>query len=488
MRINDVLLEFAPDSNDSGGEDDALHKYARMWWAGDEATQMQIEKVLARMGWEIGEDEGGYDNGGVFVVRAGDENGNSYQSWPAEDLTEGLTEVDRRGFLKGLGAAAVASAIPLGAKAQSPNYSQLANYAVQKANEIVTGYSSVMTSQRRSYFANYTREEIYKQTVWYLNNTGGYNAQQVINYGLSLAKQECDSIKGGIGDFIGGAGLRDNMSMRVVNTFAQTYASAMQQKYSEYQQQAGKQQQQQQQQQKVMGNLSKEELDILLDGLTTYAILKELNFEDTPQFKDVSSAIGNVIKAYNNKDQVNSLYSELKQAISQMPTEAMKKEMARTIDPNNLLRVINSLNKLASNKKPEFESVEQGMAEGEVTKTSTGIIHKATDKYGAGEEPFNPHNPGKYVRDLEHVDKQQVKDLDASMGITWKNRGTKGVEVDEGNQKSEPPEADYGDDYQDMVTRVKKLAGMGPLKTVYDPAKRVYKNVPTAVQPKKEQR
>jgi len=46
-------------------------------------------------------------------------------------------------------------------------------------------------------------------------------------------------------------------------------------------------------------------------------------------------------------------------------------------------------------------------------------------------------------------------------------------------------EADYGDDYQDMVARVKKLAGLGPLKTVYDPQKRVYRNVPTAVQPKK---
>ena len=71
------------------------------------------------------------------------------------------------------------------------------------------------------------------------------------------------------------------------------------------------------------------------------------------------------------------------------------------------------------------------MKEGEVTKTKTGLKHKATDKYGAGEEPFNPHNPGKYARDLDHVNKQQVKDLDASMGITYKNRGTKGVEVDE---------------------------------------------------------
>jgi hypothetical protein len=55
----------------------------------------------------------------------------------------------------------------------------------------------------------------------------------------------------------------------------------------------------------------------------------------------------------------------------------------------------------------------------------------------------------------------------------------------EGNRKSEPPEADYGADYQDMVARVKHLAGLGPLKTVWDPQKRVYKNVPVAVQPKK---
>ena len=39
------------------------------------------------------------------------------------------------------------------------------------------------------------------------------------------------------------------------------------------------------------------------------------------------------------------------------------------------------------------------------------------------------------------------------------------------------------DDFDDMIGRLKKLAGAGPLKTVWDPAKRVYKNVPHAVQP-----
>jgi hypothetical protein len=62
----------------------------------------------------------------------------------------------------------------------------------------------------------------------------------------------------------------------------------------------------------------------------------------------------------------------------------------------------------------------------------------------------------------------------------------KAFDLEEGKPREK--EADYGADYQDMVSRVKKLAGLGPLKTVYDPQKRVYKNVPTAVQPKKEQR
>ena len=59
------------------------------------------------------------------------------------------------------------------------------------------------------------------------------------------------------------------------------------------------------------------------------------------------------------------------------------------------------------------------------------------------------------------------------------------AEQQKGADYRDPPEANYGDDYQDMVSRVKKLAGLGPLKTQYDPKKRVYRNMPTAVQPKK---
>lgn len=41
------------------------------------------------------------------------------------------------------------------------------------------------------------------------------------------------------------------------------------------------------------------------------------------------------------------------------------------------------------------------------------------------------------------------------------------------------------DAFDAAMARLKQLAGSGPLKTVWDPKKRVYRNMPTAVQPKK---
>jgi hypothetical protein len=57
-------------------------------------------------------------------------------------------------------------------------------------------------------------------------------------------------------------------------------------------------------------------------------------------------------------------------------------------------------------------------------------------------------------------------------------------QVKEAKPRKEP-EVDYDDEYDAMVARVRKLAGLGPMKTVYDPAKRQYRNMPTAQQPKK---
>jgi hypothetical protein len=89
--VAEGLNEFAPgssrdnDGND-GFSDDTLRQLAAQWYNGDEDPR--VEQTLAAAGWEIGQDEGYDDTPGVFVVQAGDVNGNSYISWPAHELEE----------------------------------------------------------------------------------------------------------------------------------------------------------------------------------------------------------------------------------------------------------------------------------------------------------------------------------------------------------------------------------------------------------------
>jgi hypothetical protein len=85
--------------------------------------------------------------------------------------------------------------------------------------------------------------------------------------------------------------------------------------------------------------------------------------------------------------------------------------------------------------------------------------------------------------DREAREKKQ-SDLIQPVQPKWKNRDTD-IELEEARKKREQPEAKYDDEYDAMVARVKRLAGLGPMKTVYNPNKRVYRNMPTAVQPKK---
>ena len=101
----------------------------------------------------------------------------------------------------------------------------------------------------------------------------------------------------------------------------------------------------------------------------------------------------------------------------------------------------------------------------------------AAAKPGFSKEYLQSVVDGTHPRPL--ISKERAQELLQQQTTNEQSKQQKGADY------RDPPEADYGDDYQDMVARVKKLAGLGPLKTVYDPTKRVYRNVPTAVQPKK---
>jgi hypothetical protein len=80
-----------------------------------------------------------------------------------------------------------------------------------------------------------------------------------------------------------------------------------------------------------------------------------------------------------------------------------------------------------------------------------------------------------------------------SMAVGSRSMGSTKVELNPNGTYTKVPANESQEKVGDMdadkfdaaMARLKQLAGAGPLKTVYDPAKRVYRNVPVAVQPRK---
>jgi len=365
--LSEGLNEFAADDGGSGGEGDALHKYARIWWAGNEATQMQIEAALAKMGWEIGEDEGGYDNGGVFVVRAGDENGNSYQSWAAEDLTEqgmaegSLEEIDRRGFLKGVGAAAVAGAAG-GAKAQNVNYAEAAATAVRKAQDAVGSFNSVKFGGEGSRIKNYIGQNVNRAVLAYCMDTNGYMVNEVIDYATNFAYKQADAVPPAITDRAMAV-----TAINVANAFMNSYDAAILQKFNEYKQSGNRAQSQQTQQPKQ----SSDEVDqfgnprILKGMVELYVLAKDNNFQNVDAIKQ---ELLQYIKITNNKDLVNDMYKGIKSGLDNVKASNPTRynnivSMYQESSSRRIGEFKNWTNSLSAG--PEFkESVQQGVAEG----------------------------------------------------------------------------------------------------------------------------
>ena len=83
-----IVKEFAPVGGDDRepDEEEILRQLASMWWLGTEQQMAKAQRTLASMGWEIGQDESGDDDAGVFLVRPGDVNGDTYIAFNHSDL------------------------------------------------------------------------------------------------------------------------------------------------------------------------------------------------------------------------------------------------------------------------------------------------------------------------------------------------------------------------------------------------------------------
>jgi len=299
------------------------------------------------------------------VVRAGDVNGNSYQSWAAEDLTEGLTEVDRRGFLKGLGAAAVAGAIPLGAKAEYSSYK-----LTPEDIEILRHVAAVI------YFGMYDKIK-HKGTV-------------------GFSKDILADLK----------------------------------------------------------RIAKPVLDFM-DDVWIMGVFDKMRVEDPERYRSYYTTVNDLESA----TRLHNMFQRLKD------------RYINGMTPDDKAKFADEMGRTHQIMSRPRESIGQGMAEDDLNELSTEKL--AQYKTAASADARKADAAGDYARGdkrFKGINQATIKQFDNDL----KKHGQQGVAE--------------GADCQDMVSRFKQLAGVSPLNTGNNPTQRVYKNMPTAVQPKKEQR
>jgi hypothetical protein len=87
-KAEEDLDEFAQVGGDDRepDEEEILRQLAAQWWNGTEQQMAKAQTTLAVMGWEIGPDESGDDDAGVYVYRIGDEDGRDTIPFAHSDL------------------------------------------------------------------------------------------------------------------------------------------------------------------------------------------------------------------------------------------------------------------------------------------------------------------------------------------------------------------------------------------------------------------
>jgi hypothetical protein len=140
-------------------------------------------------------------------------------------------------------------------------------------------------------------------------------------------------------------------------------------------------------------------------------------------------------------------------------------------DKNNNLHVVT--------QKRYFPAYAKQQGVTEVSKaTIDRYVAKASDAHGDADfkARMSKHDPDKRSYHVDQKKTAEKRRQGISRALDRMSRPEDVAEQERvGNMDA--------DKFDDAMARLKKLAGAGPLKTVYDPAKRVYRNVPTAVQP-----
>ena len=283
--------------------------------------------------------------------------GKSIEKNKEQGMAEGsLEEVDRRGFLKGLGAAAVAGAAGVSTKADAQEVTQWTKYATDLAVRTMsrihqdTGYD----------LRNWLVTNVSNWVTDYCSRTNSYNAKNVIDYcnQQGLEASGLDKQNALVTAFL------TNMKNRYQD-FLSAYRAALTEKTQEYNKELQKSQNQKQE----MGGLEGKDFDILVEALMLYALSKDYASDPSASFsqihKDVSASIGRFIRTHNNKEYVNSIFAKVKNVLDNK-IKPNKEVYLNEVNRAGRLaaQTIANLDKLSSSKEPEFKE-EQGVAEGD---------------------------------------------------------------------------------------------------------------------------
>ena len=281
-----------------------------------------------------------------------------------------LDEIDRRGFLKGMGAAAVAGAaggLSKNAKAQSMNYDDAARLAVQKAQEAIGKFFWVNVGGQRSRIMDFIAQNVNKAIMAYCMDTNGYQVMEVIDYATDKAFNAADQTKPSIEDRAG-----QKLAISTANVFMNTYDSVILQKFNEYRQRAPQQQKQQPQQQSAeIAPIFKPENANLNTALSIYYYAKESNQQIAGE---MLKGITEYINATNQKDFVNTSFKEIKMLLDNMKSsnpekyEDLKNKMFAYYKIS-----LQKLKQMSDSAGPEFK---ESVAEEELEEASPDAVQR----------------------------------------------------------------------------------------------------------------
>ena len=110
------------------------------------------------------------------------------------------------------------------------------------------------------------------------------------------------------------------------------------------------------------------------------------------------------------------------------------------------------------------------------------VLKGTNESLDEGAVPPVAPDPQNYDSDVDYYNDRDADPIPTDTDADYENMDDAESDdwFDESKEKVGNMDADA---FDAALSRMKKLAGAGPLRTVYDPARRVYKNVPHAVQP-----